>query len=287
MPVLYSLARRTSVSDSTYYRDRYANDPEYRARKLAEAKRWREKHPEKAREHQARHYAANREARIAAAAEYVRLHPRDKEQKRAYGQRRAEAMKERPERCSVDGCGRSLRNITLQLCQQHYIRLRRTGSVGGDVRVRRTVQPGATCSIDACGEPHEARGLCKPHYRALHFQENREQGRAWVRRRQMRKQALPSEVYTLTDIIVRDGTDCVLCGEPLELDARWPNLRCATVEHLECLSWPDSSGDVLANVAASHLTCNAARRDRPHPRAAVKRAELLRRHLRSSGWNQK
>lgn len=79
----------------------------------------------------------------------------------------------------------------------------------------------------------------------------------------------------MADIIARDGNLCVLCGDPFDLDAPWPAPLSPTVEHLECISWPDSAGDVLTNVGASHFTCNCRRSDNPHPAAARKRAELL------------
>jgi hypothetical protein len=76
-------------------------------------------------------------------------------------------------------------------------------------------------------------------------------------------------------LLERDGTDCVLCGEPLDLTVSYPEPLAPTVEHLECLSWPDSAGDVPSNCAVSHWQCNNERRDRPHPAAVRKRAELL------------
>jgi hypothetical protein len=86
---------------------------------------------------------------------------------------------------------------------------------------------------------------------------------------------LPSEPYTEAQILARDGTDCVLCGEILDLNAVWPHPRSPTVEHLECLSWSNSAGTVLSNLSMSHWDCNNRRRDKPHPAAARKRAELL------------
>lgn len=93
--------------------------------------------------------------------------------------------------------------------------------------------------------------------------------------RRARKRALPVERYTLAQIIERDGTLCLLCGEEMDLMAVWPDPKVPTVEHLECLSWPDSAGDVLLNVSAAHYDCNNRRRANPHPAAARKRAELL------------
>ncbi len=95
-------------------------------------------------------------------------------------------------------------------------------------------------------------------------------------RRRARLRGLPVEVYTLTQLIERDGNRCVLCGSELDRDARWPDRQAPTVEHLECLAWPNSAGDVLANVSVSHLACNLSRSTSPHPAAARKRAELIR-----------
>ena len=80
----------------------------------------------------------------------------------------------------------------------------------------------------------------------------------------------------MDQILERDGTDCVLCGGELDLDAVYPEPLAPSVEHLECISWPDATaGDVLSNTGVSHWQCNNERRDRPHPAAARKRAELL------------
>lgn len=103
----------------------------------------------------------------------------------------------------------------------------------------------------------------------------RAKARASAARRKARKLLLPSEPYTVEELIERDGLQCVLCGDGLDLSVAWPNGECVTVEHLECISWPDSAGDVLANVALAHWACNNSRKARPHPRAAAKRAELV------------
>jgi hypothetical protein len=94
-------------------------------------------------------------------------------------------------------------------------------------------------------------------------------------RRRARIRGLPTEKYTLDELLARDGTACVLCGEELDLTAVSPDPLSLTVEHLECISWQDSAGDVRSNVAVSHRRCNVRRNVSPHPAAARKRAELL------------
>lgn len=113
-------------------------------------------------------------------------------------------------------------------------------------------------------------------HRAENLDHVREVGRRAMGRRRARLRGLPSEPYTLVELLERDGTDCVLCGNPLNLTASYPDPNAPTVEHLECLSWPGATaGDTPSNCGVSHWGCNNARRDKPHPAAARKRAELL------------
>lgn len=99
--------------------------------------------------------------------------------------------------------------------------------------------------------------------------------RRGMSRRRARLRGLPVERYTMAQLLDRDGTLCVLCGEQMDVTARYPDPLAPTVEHLEPIAWPDSAGDVLSNVAVAHYGCNNHRRTRPHPAAARKRAELL------------
>lgn len=257
----------------SYKRQRYQADPAVREL----ARKSRERHREYNRQYSLEHYQRNREQRLAQAAEYVRANPRDVEKRRQAARLRDAKIRASEKTCSIDACGRALRNLTMRLCSPHYKRYLATGELGGEVRTRRMKAnlPDATCSLAECDEPFHANDLCKRHYRAERHRLNPEEGRNSVRRRRARKLELPAGPYTLADILARDGTLCVLCGEELDLEAKFPHLRSTTVEHLECLSWPDSAGDVLSNVAAAHLTCNNARRTRPHPAAARKRAELI------------
>lgn len=116
------------------------------------------------------------------------------------------------------------------------------------------------------------------YYRAWEARDpekTREKRRRAMSRRRARLRGLPTEDYTLVQLLARDGTRCVLCGDELDLTARCPDPKSPTVEHLECLSWPTSAGDVLTNVAVAHFRCNTRRRTSPHPAAARKRADLL------------
>lgn len=63
--------------------------------------------------------------------------------------------------CSIDGCGRPVRNRGW--CNAHYLRWRRHGGplAGGASRAEAT---GAPCSVDGCGKPTVARGWCTSHW---------------------------------------------------------------------------------------------------------------------------
>lgn len=64
--------------------------------------------------------------------------------------------------CSV--CDRE-GQVRKGLCDAHYFRLRRTGSVGViEVNVK---NPGARCSIGPCGKPAIGKGLCSMHHARL------------------------------------------------------------------------------------------------------------------------
>lgn len=103
----------------------------------------------------------------------------------------------------------------------------------------------------------------------------REKARRAAARRRARLRNLPVEPYTLEGLLARDGRLCVLCGGELDLRARRPHPKSVTIEHLECISWPASAGDVPSNVALAHYYCNQKRSDQPHAAAAAKRDELL------------
>ena len=112
-------------------------------------------------------------------------------------------------------------------------------------------------------------------WRQRNLERARDNGRAAAARRRARMLGLPVKPYTVAELVERDGTHCVLCNEPLDFEARHPEPSSPTVEHLECIAWPDSAGDVPSNVALAHFLCNSTRNVRPHPAAARKRAELL------------
>lgn len=65
--------------------------------------------------------------------------------------------------CSVDGCDRVV--YTRELCDPHYRRLRRTGTVNATVGIG--ARPTNTCSVADCERTATERGLCHGHYLRL------------------------------------------------------------------------------------------------------------------------
>lgn len=105
--------------------------------------------------------------------------------------------------CSIDGCSRSVYNKTNRLCNAHYLRFRRSGTIVGigskpvsqvgfqgvctnegcDREVRNktlllcrrcymywrtNINPDSKkCSIENCNSPHFSKGYCNAHYHRL------------------------------------------------------------------------------------------------------------------------
>lgn len=65
--------------------------------------------------------------------------------------------------CIVEECDRPTRTPTAELCNTHYFRVRRTGTVG-TTPIAVKGQPKPRCSIDGCHRPTVARGVCGKHY---------------------------------------------------------------------------------------------------------------------------
>lgn len=71
---------------------------------------------------------------------------------------------EKPKLCSVDGCRR--KKYARDLCEAHYRRRRRTGSVDEHVSIGDTAEP-KPCMAEGCSNFSTERGLCHGHYLRL------------------------------------------------------------------------------------------------------------------------
>ena len=78
-------------------------------------------------------------------------------------------------------------------------------------------------------------------------------------KRRAREKAVDHEPYTWKDVIAKWGSDCHLCGKPIDLDApRWVAIpgweNGLHLDHVVRIS--EGGADTLANVKPSHGLCN-------------------------------
>lgn len=92
---------------------------------------------------------------------------------------------------------------------------------------------------------------------------NPEKVAAKNRRQRAKKRGAPSEGYTLEQILALYGTNCHLCGNPIDLEAprKPPAIGWELGLHIDHVT-PMSLGgtDMLDNVKPSHARCNLAKR---------------------------
>lgn len=99
-------------------------------------------------------------------------------------------------------------------------------------------------------------------------------------RRRAHLRALPSVPYAVEEIVARDGENCWVCTDPIDFDDRSVP-RTWHIDHLIPVSasetYPNHPGDVLANVALTHHSCNLIKRARLLPEAVARHEANLRR----------
>lgn len=103
-------------------------------------------------------------------------------------------------------------------------------------------------------------------------EQGREVNRQANRRRRARLAELPSEPYTVAQIIERDGPECWMCGVvPTGNDQTVEHFIAAATESGALVWWGiENPGDVLANVAIACRSCNARKLNRIMPCAVAK-----------------
>lgn len=66
--------------------------------------------------------------------------------------------------CTIVGCTKAANRLSRTICEMHYGRLRRSGTL--DARPQRAARE--TCTVPECGEPDKGpHGLCAKHYTRL------------------------------------------------------------------------------------------------------------------------
>lgn len=138
--------------------------------------------------------------------------------------------------------------------------------VAENMRQRRASQPDPKCAkFDAvcgnCGSAFKADGrrwkYCSPACT---------KARAWkdnwknVAHRRINERGATVELFDREEIFDRDGWVCQLCHEPIDPNAKRPDLRCASVDHIVPIS--KGGEHSRANVQSAHLICNLTKGDR-------------------------
>lgn len=61
-------------------------------------------------------------------------------------------------------------------------------------------------------------------------------------------------------VIERSGTDCALCGRPIDMTLSWPHKMSFSIDHI--IPWSLGGSHDLTNLQPSHLICNATKQAR-------------------------
>ncbi len=80
--------------------------------------------------------------------------------------------------------------------------------------------------------------------------------------RRARQRGGPSEQFSPLAIFERDGWICHICNKPIDRHLKGRQPMVASLDHLIPVSHPLFPGHLASNVAAAHLSCNIAKRDR-------------------------
>lgn len=78
-----------------------------------------------------------------------------------------------------------------------------------------------------------------------------------VAHRRIKERGVVVERFTREDIFERDGWVCQICHDPIDPAAKWPDTRCASIDHIIPISKDGEHS--RANVQAAHLRCNLSK----------------------------
>lgn len=62
-------------------------------------------------------------------------------------------------------------------------------------------------------------------------------------------------------VIIRTGTICAICGQPVDKKLKWPDPMSATADHIIPIAKGGHPSD-LANLQLAHLICNRMKSDK-------------------------
>jgi hypothetical protein len=152
------------------------------------------------------------------------------------------------EECVIDGCGKAPRSAKASMCEAHYCRIRRNG----------TLESGQ-CAV--CQEPLPSgstrqRRYCEP----CNLDRRRARGRDQEHRRRVAMLSGASERIDSLEIYERDGWKCGLCHRRVNPTLAWPNPQSPSLDHIVPLV--QGGRHVRTNVQLAHLGCNARKQHR-------------------------
>lgn len=185
--------------------------------------------------------------------------------------------------CLVPECSRESSPFHKGYCTKHHARNQKKAPV--------------PCSVDGCTRTSHARGWCSTHYRRWHTtgsleitrsepvpipvdwteeqkkeerdhrhreynRKNSHRGIEYFHQRRARLEGVESEEFSRADVVKVYGTDCHICGEPIDLDAPMrvgqPGWETGLhIDHKVPISL--GGGHTLDNCRPSHGLCNLSK----------------------------
>lgn len=161
-------------------------------------------------------------------------------------------------RCQWEGCGLVLESGT-KWCEVHAKESRRQAPKHSTTTF---------CTEAGCERFRMARGFCSMHWKRWARSEGMIKDAPWDDRRRdnyhkRRARAKGADYGArafLGDVIERDGTDCSLCGEVVDMSVAWPDPLSKSIDHVVPLS--KGGAHELSNCRLAHLGCNVRKGNR-------------------------
>lgn len=200
--------------------------------------------------------------------------------------------------CSVDGCFTDSQ-LRRGMCRKHYQRTMRHGDPNKITPTRHDPRPDITgkycvrCGIyqwhseygfASRGQDQQREGTCKSCVREAQrnnpakYQRNlawdkrqRDESTAWAEARKVRQSNVrhvrrariagaAGEPVDSAAIYRRDANECQICGEPIDMAARFPHPLSPSIDHVQPIS--KGGSHTYENVQAAHLRCNMSKGNR-------------------------
>lgn len=178
--------------------------------------------------------------------------------------------------CAVEGCPKPWE--IAGLCGMHH--WRRTQGDIGEASHRDQRYAGKACRISGCARRAQSRWMCVAHYQYFRLNGTdpsvstycpacgdavdlrRSDGSLRPNRPLLCDVCLASRpkgrwCMTVHQVALRDGYQCSICDQPVDLHLRRPNLLSPSIDHVI----PRAHGglDVPGNIALAHLLCNISK----------------------------